>query len=60
MGYTAFRKMKEINSERYGKEMGPFEPALYCNADHPDDLKSASLRFLHNACEELRFRFLYL
>ena len=56
MGYTAFRRMKETNFERYGKDLGPFEPALYSNPDHPNDLKSASLRFLHNACEGLRFR----
>ena len=55
MSYTAFTTMREVNAERFGKELGPFEPALYCNKDHPDDLKSAALRFLHTACEGLRF-----
>ncbi len=55
MAYTAFRRMRDINEERFGKEMGPFEPALYVNRRSPNGLKSAALRFLHNSCEGLRF-----
>lgn len=55
MAYTAFRTMREVNRERYGKEVGPFEPALYCSDKNPNDLKSAALRFLHDTCEGLRF-----
>ena len=46
MGYTALRDMREINRERFGKDVGPFEPALWCNEKKPNDLKSAALRFL--------------
>ena len=55
MGYTALRDMREINRERFGKDVGPFEPALWCNEKKPNDLKSAALRFLHVRCEGLRF-----
>ena len=55
MAYTAYQKMREINKERFGKDLGPFEPALYSSKDVPNDLKSAALRFLHDRCEGLRF-----
>lgn len=56
MSYTAFKEMREVNAERFGKDLGPFEPELYKNRRHPNDLKTAALRFLHNSCEGLRFR----
>lgn len=55
MAYTAYEKMREINKKRFRKDVGPFEPVLYCNRKRPNDLKSAALRFLHNDCEGLRF-----
>ena len=55
MAYTAFESMREVNKKRFRKKIGPFEPALYCNSENPNDLKSAALRFLHNTCEGLRF-----
>lgn len=56
MAYTAYREMREVNTARFGKDLGPHEPALYCNKRHPNDLKSSAMRFLHNTCEGLRFR----
>jgi len=55
MAYTAYETMRKVNFERFGKDLGPFEPALYKSRNHPDGLKSAALRFLHNRCERLRF-----
>lgn len=47
-------KMREKNTSYYGIETGPFEPNLY-ESDNKNDLKSASLRFIHNECEGLKF-----
>ena len=47
--------MRKVNRARFKKDLGPFEPKLYCNKAHPNDLKSSALRFLHNRCECLRF-----
>ena len=47
--------MREVNEERFKKDIGPFEPALYCSNKNKNDLKSAALRFLHESCEGLRF-----
>ena len=55
MAYTAYEKMRKLNEKRFGKDLGPFEPVLYLNESHPNDLKSAALRFLHNDCTGLRF-----
>ena len=55
MAYSAYGKMRKENEARFGVDLGPFEPVLYCNKENPDDLKSAALRFLHNSCEGLRF-----
>ena len=42
MAYTAFESMREVNKKRFRKKIGPFEPALYCNSENPNDLKSAA------------------
>ena len=55
MAYTAYKAMREVNQERFGKDLGPFEPVLYCSRKNPYDLKSSALRFLHDRCEGLRF-----
>ena len=55
MSYTAFKTMREVNKERFGKDLGPKEPPLYRNRRRPNDLKSSALRFLHERCEGLRF-----
>lgn len=55
MAYTAYKKMRKVNLERFGKDVGPFEPSLYVSKSHPDGLKAAALRFLHKRCEGLRF-----
>lgn len=47
--------MRQVNKERFGKDLGPKEPALYRNRRRPNDLKSSALRFLHERCEGLRF-----
>ena len=54
MAYTAWAKMREINRQRYGKDVGPFPPALLPEGEGMD-LKSAALRFIHERCEELKF-----
>ena len=54
MAYTAWAKMREVNRQRYGKDVGPFPPALLPEGGGMD-LKSAALRFIHNRCEELKF-----
>ena len=55
MAYTAIEKMRRNNEIRFGIDVGPMQPPLYFNRRKKNDLKSASLRFLHNRCEELRF-----
>ena len=55
MAYTAIRTMSEVNAKRFGCNIGPKQPKLYCNSRKSNDLKSAALRFLHNSCEELCF-----
>ena len=55
MAYTAFKTMREVNKERFGKDLGPKQPPLYQNSRHRNDLKSSALRFLHDRCEGLRF-----
>ena len=52
--YTALKQMREMNQRDFGPGIGPREPYLYQSKKL--DLKTASLRFLHNRCEELRFR----
>ena len=56
MAYTAFESMRKRNRELFGRDLGPFQPACYCNEKNGNDLKSAAVRFLHNACEGLRFK----
>ena len=53
MAYTALEKMRIRNQERFGKDIGPFQPPEG-DLDR-DDLDSAAMRFLHRRCEELRF-----
>ncbi len=55
MAYTALEKMRRDNRERYGRDVGPCQPALYGGGLERTDLKSSALRFLHNRCEELKF-----
>ncbi len=54
MAYTALERMRQRNRERFGKDIGPKQPALYRRAVRGNDLKSAALRFLHERCEGLR------
>ncbi|MBO4474108.1 MAG: hypothetical protein J5750_04260 [Clostridiales bacterium] len=54
MAYTAWAKMRQVNRQRFGRDVGPFEPALYENGSGMD-LKSAALRFIHERCEQLKF-----
>ena len=59
MAYTAFDEMRKVNCRRYGKDAGPMQPPFFCNKDDQDisanDLKTSSLRFLHERCEGLLF-----
>ncbi len=55
MAYTAIEKMRRKNRQRFGSNVGPWQPPLYRNRRFPNDLKSAALRFLHNRCEGLHF-----
>ena len=55
MAYTAIEKMRRTNKKRFDSDVGPWQPPLYRNRKHPNDLKSAALRFLHNRCEGLCF-----
>ncbi len=55
MAYTALAQMRKSNRERFGQDVGPFEPALFGAGRMGSDLKSAALRFLHERCEGLRF-----
>ena len=55
MSYTAIESMRKRNQERFGSDLGPMQPPFYQNKEHPDDLKSAALRFLRERCEELLF-----
>ena len=55
MAYTAFEKMRKVNFEKFGKDVGPAQPMLYGFGLEKTDLKSAALRFLHERCEELKF-----
>ena len=54
MAYNALESMRLSNKEKYGKDMGPKQPAANYEKD-ACDLKSAALRFLHERCEDLRF-----
>ncbi len=53
MAYTALEKMRQINRERFGADVGPFQPPRRNLGKM--DLKSAALRFLHERCEGLLF-----
>ena len=55
MAYTAIEKMRQENLERFGADVGPFQPPLFQNSINGNDLKSAALRFLHERCEDLLF-----
>ena len=55
MAYTALEKMRRLNADRYGCDVGPMQPALSDGARDGYDLKSAALRFLHERCEDLCF-----
>ncbi|MDO4852370.1 MAG: hypothetical protein Q4A88_03000 [Clostridia bacterium] len=55
MAYTAIAKMKKWNCERFGQDVGPYQPYLVNGSGMGHDLKSAALRFLHERCEGLRF-----
>lgn len=54
MAYTALQEMQTINTKKFGKEAGPFQPEYYQNGQGWD-LKTAALRFLRERCEGLRF-----
>ncbi len=54
MSYTALAKMREYNKNRFGEDVGPFEPDKFFATDG-FDLKSAALRFIHDRCEGLKF-----
>ena len=54
MSYTALKKMREYNKNRFGMDAGPFEPDKFFATDG-FDLKSAALRFIHDRCEGLKF-----
>ncbi|MBQ6518397.1 MAG: hypothetical protein IJI14_06740 [Anaerolineaceae bacterium] len=53
MGYTALEKMRRLNRETFGMDLGPMQPDL--TGIEGNDLKSAALRFLHERCEGLFF-----
>ncbi len=53
MAYTALEQMRTHNLERFGADVGPFQPEN--NGFSGDDLKDAALRFLHERCETLGF-----
>ncbi len=55
MAYSAFETMRQKNLERFGKDLGPKQPDLTRTAGGEFSLKDASLRFLHDRCEELLF-----
>ena len=55
MAYTALEKMRRLNVERFGRDVGPAQPTLSDDAKIGYDLKSAALRFIHERCENLRF-----
>ena len=55
MAYTSFEKMRLLNRERFGKDVGPFQPELKSDATGPNGLKAAALRFIHERCEGLLF-----
>ena len=54
MSYTAFETERQKQVKTFGKDAGLQQPGLAVT-DDPNDLKSASLRFLHERCEGLRF-----
>ena len=51
MAYTALEKMRGLNADRYGRDVGPMQPVLSDGARDGYDLKSAAFRFLHERCE---------
>ena len=55
MAYTSFEKMRLLNLERFGKDVGPFQPELKSDGSGPNGLKAAALRFIHERCEGLLF-----
>ena len=56
MGYTALRRMQQINEERFGRDVGPEQPEMYAGGEGTGtDMKGAALRFLHERCEGLCF-----
>lgn len=56
MAYTALEKMRRINSEKTGVDIGPKQPYLYGEASKDkNELKAAAAEFIHNSCEKLRF-----
>ena len=54
MAYTALAKMRQKNLDEFGVDIGPKEPDLY-TLGNANSLKCASLRFIHRACEGLKF-----
>ena len=55
MAYNAIEEMRRYNRERFGADVGPFQPPFFQHGDNPNDLKSAALRFLRCRCEDLLF-----
>ncbi len=50
MAYTALEELRKINAERYGEDVGPFQPPM----SGAEGTAGAALRFLRE-CEGLRF-----
>ena len=55
MAYTALEQMRQENLKKYGRDVGPCQPALCGSGLIRTDLKSSALRFLHERCEKLQF-----
>ena len=55
MAYTAIEEMRQKNCARFGKDIGPMQPPAAEGVTAGNDLRSASLRFLRERCEGLRF-----
>lgn len=54
MGYTALKKMREMNAVRYGIDC-PGEPRDLTRKKNISNIERACLKFIRESCEELRF-----
>ena len=55
MAYTALEDMRRENERRFGRDLGPMQPAPFREEGRENGLQAASLRFLHERCEGLLF-----